>query len=51
MASSLLFGLKPNDPLTIGLSVVLLAVVAIGASLLPALHASRLEPMNALREE
>ena len=51
MASSLLFGLKPSDPLTIGLSVALLAVVAIGASLLPALRASRLEPMNALREE
>jgi putative ABC transport system permease protein len=50
-ASSLLFGLKPTDPVTIGLSVALLAVVAIMASFLPALRAARLEPMLALREE
>jgi ABC-type antimicrobial peptide transport system permease subunit len=50
-ASSLLFGLKPTDPVTIGLSVALLAVVAIVASFLPALRAARLEPMLALREE
>jgi ABC-type antimicrobial peptide transport system permease subunit len=36
---------------TIGLSVALLAVVAIVASFLPALRAARLEPMLALREE
>jgi len=50
-ASSLLFGLKPTDPATIGLSVALLAAVAIVASFLPAFRASRLEPMLALREE
>jgi putative ABC transport system permease protein len=50
-ASSMLFGLKPTDPLTIGLSVVLLALVAIAASFLPARQAARLEPMTALREE
>jgi ABC-type antimicrobial peptide transport system permease subunit len=49
--SSLLFGLKPTDPVTIGLSVGLLAVVAIMASLLPAMRAAQLEPMLALREE
>jgi putative ABC transport system permease protein len=50
-ASSLLYGLQPTDPLTIGGAIVCLAVVAIGASLLPALRASRLQPMVALREE
>jgi len=49
--SSLLFGLKPTDPVTIALSVTLLAVVAIVASFLPAMRAARLEPMLALREE
>ncbi len=50
-ASSLLFGLKPTDPVTIGFSVAVLALVAIVASFLPALRAARLEPMLALREE
>jgi ABC-type antimicrobial peptide transport system permease subunit len=50
-ASSMLFGLKPTDPVTIGLSVALLAVVAMVASFLPAMRAARLEPMLALREE
>ncbi len=50
-ASSLLYGLKPGDPFTVGLAVTLLAGVAIFASLLPALRAARLEPMMALREE
>jgi putative ABC transport system permease protein len=50
-ASSLLYGLKPGDPWTVGLADALLAAVAIFASLLPALRAARLEPMVALREE
>jgi predicted permease len=50
-ASSLLYGLKPSDPLTVALADALLAGVAIFASLLPALRAARLEPMVALREE
>ena len=50
-ASSMLFGLQPNDPVTIGASVAGLAVVAIAASLLPAMRAARVEPMVALREE
>jgi putative ABC transport system permease protein len=50
-ASSMLFGLQPSDPMTIGASVAGLAVVAIAASLLPAMRAARVEPMVALREE
>jgi putative ABC transport system permease protein len=50
-ATSLLYGLQPSDPFIIGAADTLLAVVALTASLLPALRASRLEPMAALREE
>jgi len=50
-ASSLLFGLKPTDPLTIGLSIAFLAAVAVVASFIPAMRAARVEPMLALREE
>lgn len=49
-ATSLLFGLKPHDPATLGLAVIALAAVA-AASFLPAHRASRLDPMAALREE
>lgn len=50
-ATSLLFGLKPHDPMTIALAIVVLAAVAATASFLPAHRASRLDPMTALREE
>jgi len=49
--TQLLYGLSPTDPLTIVLSVLLLALVALPASLIPAIRASRLDPMQALREE
>jgi predicted permease len=50
-ATSLLYGLKPHDPATLGLAVAALAAVAAAASFLPAHRASRLDPMAALREE
>lgn len=50
-ATSLLFGLKPNDPVTLALAVAALAAVAAAASFLPAHRAARLDPMAALREE
>jgi predicted permease len=49
--AKLLYGLSPSDPLTIALSVLLLAMVALPASLVPAIRASRFDPMKALREE
>ena len=50
-AASLIYGLKPRDPLTLSSAVVLLALVALIASYEPAWRASRLQPMDALREE
>jgi len=50
-ASTLLFGLNPGDPATLVMAAVGLGIVAMIASWLPALRASRLEPTEALREE
>jgi ABC-type antimicrobial peptide transport system permease subunit len=50
-ASTLLFGLTPGDPLTLLTAAAVLGAVAMVASYLPALRASRLEPTEALREE
>ncbi|HET6975486.1 MAG TPA: ABC transporter permease [Pyrinomonadaceae bacterium] len=50
-AASLLYELKPNDPLTIALATLLLATVATVAGYLPARRAARVDPMTALREE
>jgi ABC-type antimicrobial peptide transport system permease subunit len=48
-AASLLFGLKPNDALTLAAAAGLLAAIGAIASFLPARRASKLDPMAALR--
>jgi putative ABC transport system permease protein len=50
-ASSLLFGLKPRDPLTLVLAIVILVAIGFGASFIPARRATRIDPMVALRYE
>lgn len=51
VAKALIFGMQPNDPVTILFSVLGLGLIALLASLLPAQRAARLNPIQALREE
>src|SRR5581483_2008712 len=50
-ATSLLYGLRPTDPATMIGAAIVLALIAVAASTIPALRAARVEPMLALREE
>ena len=51
LLSSVLFGVKATDPLTFGGVSLLLAGVAVLASLIPARRAASIDPMQALRAE
>ena len=51
LVASLLFGVRPTDPLTIAAVVATITVVAAVASLLPAWRASRVDPIVVLRDE
>jgi len=51
LLSSQLYGVSARDPLTYAAISALLAAIALLASLLPALRATRVDPMSALRAE
>jgi putative ABC transport system permease protein len=51
LLAGLLYGVSPNDIPTVSAVILLVLVVAALASLLPSIRASRVEPMQVLREE
>jgi len=51
LLTSQLAGVKPNDPITLGWSIGVLLLVAALASLIPAVRASRVDPIVTLRSE
>jgi putative ABC transport system permease protein len=51
VVSSLIFGVRATDPLTFAMVAVLLVVVGLLATVIPAYRATRIEPIRTLREE
>jgi predicted permease len=51
MLASMLFEVRPNDPLTYLVTALALALVALVATLLPALRATRVDPIESMRSE
>ena len=49
--AALLFGVRPRDPLTFGAIALILGLVALLASYIPARRAARVDPMISLRAE
>jgi ABC-type antimicrobial peptide transport system permease subunit len=49
--ASLIYGISATDPLTFTAVAALLCLVALTASIIPALRATRIEPTRALRDE
>lgn len=51
LIGSMLFGIKPGDPVALGLGVLALCAVSLLAAYIPARRAAAVDPMVALREE
>ena len=50
LIDGLLFGVRPNDPMAFAAATLLLALVGLLAAYLPARHASRTDPLRAIRQ-
>jgi len=50
LMSSMLYGVSANDPLSLAVAILMLGAAATLACLLPALRATRIDPITALRE-
>ena len=51
LLSTLVYGVRPTDPITFVAVAALLAIVALFASIVPAYRAAKVNPMVALRYE
>jgi predicted permease len=51
LVASLVFGVRPTDPVTFAAVVLILVIVGMLANILPAYRATRIEPVRTLREE
>jgi ABC-type lipoprotein release transport system permease subunit len=49
LAQSILFGIAPQDPLTLVTTAAVLLIAVLGASWLPARRAARINPVSAMR--
>jgi ABC-type antimicrobial peptide transport system permease subunit len=51
LMSGMVYGVGTNDPITLATVIVILGSVALAACYVPARRASRIDPMEALRQE
>ena len=51
LLTKLIYGIRPSDPATFGAVALILVIVAIVASVVPAWRATRVDPLQVLREE
>ena len=51
LVGSILYGIKPSDPIAVGTAIATLLLAALAAGYIPARRASRIDPMTAVRHQ
>jgi putative ABC transport system permease protein len=51
LLTTLVYGVNPSDPRVLGIAALVLALVSVVACLIPAIRATRVDPIDALRSE